>query len=38
MPLNYACAAQDEIIRAVTGIRNIPVHHPEAFTASEAYR
>ena len=29
---------QDEIIRAVTGIRNIPPHHAEATVASEAYR
>ena len=29
---------QDEIVRAITGIRNIPPHHAEATAASEAYR
>ncbi len=29
---------QDEVIKAVTGVRNIPPHHAEAMIAAEAYR
>jgi hypothetical protein len=29
---------QDEVMKAVASIRNIPPHHPEATTAAEAYR
>lgn len=36
--LRGGCGVQDDVLKAVTNIRHIPPHHPEATTAAGAYR